>query len=360
MTDSEPNASHSRQTLVVLLSIITIILVGWALKATYVVTMPLTLAFFVTLVLRPLQRRLDGWLPARLRWLSVMACMSMFVAVLGLLGGTVWLSLGMLFEKAPAYIQSGQQLWDQWQALAQRHEVHLEMLARPLQDLSSQALALVTSGVGYLWLLTAMLLLVFFLVLLMLIEAGEWREKIASSLGEARARAIMGTVYAASEQVRRFLVVKTWISALTGVSSGLWLWWLGVDFALLWGIVIFLLNFIPYVGSTIAVVPPTIIALLQFGPWQALSTLVGLIIIQQVLGNFVDPRLAGRTLAIPPIVVLVSIVFWGWVWGLAGALIGVLLTATLVIVLDHIPALRPAAILLSRKPAGSLPAGACD
>lgn len=342
------NRGRHSETIVVLLAIIALILVGWALKATYVVTMPLTVAFLVTLVLHPLQRRLNTRLPTRLRWLSTVVCMLAFVAVLGLLAATLWLSLGMLLEKAPTYAESAQRLWEQLQTLGQRHNVHIEMLARPLRDLAGQFFTLVTSGVGYLWQLTAILLLVFFLVVLMLIEASDWRERIAAGLGEARTSAVMETIYTVSAQVRRFLVIKTVVSALTGISSGLWLWLIDVDFAFLWGMTIFLLNFIPYIGSTIAVFPPTIIALLQFGPWWALWTLLGLTLIQQVLGNIVDPRLAGRTLDISPSVVLVSIVFWGWVWGLVGTLTGVLLTTTILIILDHIPGLRPAAILLSR------------
>jgi AI-2 transport protein TqsA len=335
--------------MIILLAVITVILVGWALKMTYVVTMPLTLAFFVTLVLRPLQRRLNAWLPRPLHWVSIVVCMAIFLAILGALVASVWLSLSMILAKAPTYAESAQQLWAQLQALAEPHAMHMRMLAEPMRDLTGRALGWVTSGIGYLWLLMAMLFLVFFLVLLMLIEADEWQDKMSVGLGEARSRAIMATVYTASGKVRRFLVVKTLVSALTGASSGLWLWLLGVDFALLWGILIFLFNYIPYIGSTIAVFAAAVIAMLQFGPGYALVAISGLVVIQQLLGNVVDPRMAGRSLDISPIVVLVSIVFWGWVWGLVGTLIGVLLTATLVIVFEHIPALRPVAVLLSRS-----------
>lgn len=349
MVNVASNTDRGRRTTTVLLAVIAIILVGMALKMTYVVTMPLTLAFFVTLVLRPLQRHLNAWLPRPLHWVSIVICMTTFLALLGVLVASVWLSLSMILAKAPTYAESAQQLWAQMQAVAEPHAMHMPMLAEPMRDLTGRALGWVTSGIGYLWLLMAMLFLVFFLVLLMLIEAGEWRDKMAVGLGEARSRAIMATIYTASEKVRRFLVVKTLVSALTGASSGLWLWFLDVDFALLWGILIFLLNYIPYIGSTIALFPAAVIALLQFGPGYALVAISGLVAIQQLLGNVVDPRLAGRSLAISPIVVLASIVFWGWVWGLAGTLIGVLLTATIVIVFEHIPALRPVAVLLSRR-----------
>lgn len=350
MDKAVAEADRGRRTIIALLTVVAVILTGWALKMTYVVTMPLTLAFFVTLILRPLQRRLNAWLPRPLHWLSIVVCMAVFLAVIAALLVSVWLSLSMVGAKAPVYADAAEQLWAQLQTLAERHATHVEMLTEPLRNLTGPALGWLTTGIGYLWLLVAMLLLVFFLMLLMLIEADEWRDKMAAGLGEIRAQAIMETIYAASEQVRRFLVVKTLVSAVTGASSGLWLWLLGVDFALLWGILIFLLNYIPYIGSTIAVFPAAIIALLQFGPGYALLVLGGLVVIQQLLGNVVDPRLAGRSLEISPIVVLVSIVFWGWVWGLAGTLIGVLLTATLVIVFEHIPALRPLAVLLSRRP----------
>lgn len=337
-----------RQVVIILLTVITVILMGWALKATYVVTMPLTLAFFVTLILRPLQSRLNARLPRPLQWLSIVVCMSVLFAVLGMLVASVWFSISMILAKTPTYAAAAQQLWAQLQAFAERHAMHIEILIEPLRDLFGPALGLVTSGFGYLWLLMAMLLLVFFLVLLMLIEAGEWRKTMTAGLSETRMQTILATVAAASEQVRRFLMVKTLIGAITGASSSLWLWLLGVDFALLWGIIIFLLNYIPYIGSTFAVVPATVIALLQFGPGWALVVISGLIVIQQLFGNIIDPRLTGRSLAISPLLVLVSIIFWGWVWGVAGMLIGVLLTATIVIVLDHIPALRPLATLLSR------------
>lgn len=349
MPDAAANVDPGRQTIIILLTLITVILVGWALKATYVVTMPLTLAFFVTLILLPLQSRLNAWLPRPLRWLSIVVCMSVLLAVLGVLVASVWFSLSMILAKAPTYTAAAQQLWAQLQALAERHAMHVDILTEPLRNLYGPALGLVTSGFGYLWLLMAMLMLVFFLVLLMLIEAGEWRKTMTAGLSETRMQTILATIATASEQVRRFLVVKTLIGAITGAISGLWLWLLGVDFALLWGIVIFLLNYIPYIGSTIAVIPVAVIALLQFGPEWALVAIAGLIVIQQLLGNVIDPRLTGRSLAISPLVVLVSIVFWGWIWGLAGMLVGVLLTATIVIVFDHIPALRPLATLLSRS-----------
>ncbi len=351
LTTSERN----QKVRLILLAVITVILAGWALKATAMVTMPLALAFFVAVILQPLQEWFEERLPGRLRFLSLILTMLFLLAVLVALAFGVWSSLGLIADKAPTYAEAARDLWDRLQATAQRRNIPLEEAVPPLRELGTRALALLTTGFTRIGVFTLTLLLVFFLVLLMLLETEEWRAKLGQALGTERAEAVVGSLESIEEKVRKFLLIKTLVSALSGVSGGLWLWLLGVDLALLWGLLIFLLNYIPHIGSIIGVFPPSVVALLQFGPGWALLAIAGLTVIEQVLGNFVDPRLEGRTLAISPIVVLLSIVFWGWVWGIVGALIGVLLTASLIIVCDHVPSLRPIAHLLSRPTRGQIP-----
>ena len=99
----------------------------------------------------------------------------------------------------------------------------------------------------------------------------------------------------------------------------LWLWLIGVDFALLWGVMFFLFNYAPTVGSIVAGVLATLVALLQLGPLWAAVAAAGMIAIDQAIGNVLDPHLQGRSLDISPLVVLVSVIFWGWIWGLGHA-----------------------------------------
>jgi len=356
---AKPLTEYERyqKVLVGLVAVIAIILTGWALKGTYLVTMPLALAFFVAVILHPLQDWLNRQLPDRLRFLSLLLTMLCLLAVLLLLAYAGWYAVGLAMEKAPGYTEAAQEVLARLQAWAARQEFPLEQALPPLGALLSRTIGLLTTGFTDLWLFALMLILFFFLVLLMLLEAEEWRTKLKEGMGPARAATVLSTMGSIEEKVRKFLLIKTLISALSGTAAGLWLWLLGVDFALLWAVLIFLLNYIPNVGSIIGIFPPSITALLQFGPGAALLAIIGLTAIEQVLGNFVDPRLEGRTLSISPIVVLVSIVFWGWVWGIIGALIGVLLTATLIIICDHIPVLRPVAFMLSRPTEGEIPGG---
>src|SRR5690606_4682895 len=134
---------------------------------------------------------------------------------------------------------------------------------------------------------------------------------------------------------------------LTAVMIAGWLLLVGMDLVFLWAILQFVLNYVPTLGSIVAGTFPAVYALVQFGAGKALLVIGGIVLIEQVMGNYVDPRLQGRTLDISPLVVLVSIVFWGWVWGVAGALLAVPLTATIMIVCAHIPALEPVALVLS-------------
>ena len=128
-----------------------------------------------------------------------------------------------------------------------------------------------------------------------------------------------------------------------------WLLVLGVDFAFLWGVLTLLLNYVPNVGPLVAGVLPAPLALIQHGWLWALLVVAGLAVTEQVIGNYVDPKLQGKSLDISPLVVLLSVIFWGRVWGVAGAVLAVPLTATVVIACAHIPALRPVALLLSRS-----------
>ncbi|MFA9461012.1 AI-2E family transporter [Thiohalorhabdus sp. Cl-TMA] len=331
-----------------LLAAITAILVGGALKATYIVTMPLAVAFFIAILVLPFQNWLSRILPDRLWWLSIIATMLGILIVVGALITAMWYSFGAVLDKAPQYADTVQQYWEQIQAWAKRKGLPLQETLRQTEGISSTLIGFLTSSLASFWIVAGMLVLVFFLVLLMLLESKEWRVKVRRGLGFEESAATVEAVDAIAFRVRQYLLVKTAVSLLSGVSAGLWLWLMDVDFALLWGLLTFLLNYLPNIGSIIAVFPPTILAFIQFGLWGGLIVVGGLTLIEQILGNLVGPRLEGRTLAISPMVVLVSIVFWGWVWGVVGALIGVLLTTTIIIICDQIPTLRPVAILLRR------------
>ena len=190
-----------------------------------------------------------------------------------------------------------------------------------------------------------------FLVLLALIfillEATGFGDKLRLAFGvtfdtEGMSRAL--------EEIQSYLAIKTAISFATGVLIWAWVAMIGVDFPVLWGLVAFLLNYIPNLGSIIAAVPATFLALLQLGPGAAALTALGFGVVNFVLGNLLEPTLMGRRLGLSTLVIFMSLVFWGWVWGPLGMLLSVPLTMVLKIVLDNTKDFQWLAVLLSPNP----------
>ena len=146
--------------------------------------------------------------------------------------------------------------------------------------------------------------------------------------------------------LNKYLAIKTLVSAATGVIAALWLLYLGVDFPLVLGLLAFLLNYIPTLGSIIAAVPAVILAFMQFGPGMAGITALGYVAMNVGLGNVLEPRLQGRGLGLSPMVVFLSLIFWGWLLGLVGILLAIPLTMTAKLAFEETPRYQWLAILL--------------
>lgn len=201
------------------------------------------------------------------------------------------------------------------------------------EDLLHEATQLITNTV-----------LVILLLGFMLFEARAMREKIGVLLGIASGA--VERFAAAAADLQRYLVVKTILSLLTGVLSGCWFAACGVDFPLLWGLLTFLLNYIPSVGPAISLVPPVLVALLVQGPGGAAIAAAGHLSIGLVIGNVLEPRMMGQALGLSTLVVFLSMMFWGFVWGPVGALFAVPLTMVIRGVLETIEETRWAAAML--------------
>ncbi len=211
---------------------------------------------------------------------------------------------------------------------------------------SSPAPSSASSGRG----LTALLstvsstFVVTLILVFMLLEAAVLPIKIRSALGSPDADLQRFTK--AAGEIQKYLGLKTAISAVTGLLIGTWVAILGLDFALTWGFLAFLLNFIPNIGSIIAAVPAVLLALVQLGPAEAILVAAGFLVVNVVLGNLVEPQLMGRTLGMSTLVVFLSLVFWGWLWGPVGMFLSVPLTMILKIGMENSRDLKPIAIML--------------
>jgi len=191
----------------------------------------------------------------------------------------------------------------------------------------------------------------FFLILLtmifMLFEAASFPTKVRAAVGPGRFD--VENMRHAVIQVQRYLGLKTVTSLTTGLLVGLWTAILGLDFAVVWGLLAFLLNYIPSIGSIVAAIPAVLLGLIQGGLGYALLIAIGYVVVNVGIGNFVDPWLMGRTLGLSTLVVFLSLVFWGWMWGGVGMLLSVPLTMIFKILFENTDDLQWIAVMLDNR-----------
>lgn len=190
-------------------------------------------------------------------------------------------------------------------------------------------------------------LLILILTVFMLSEARMFGRRVNAIL-EARGPNL-DRFMSATADIQRYLGMKTLISLATGFLAGFLCWAAGLDFFVLWGIVAFALNFIPVLGSIIAGIPPLILAFLVDGGASAVAVGVGYISINFFLGNFLEPMLMGRRFGLSTLVVIISVLFWGFVWGPVGMFLAVPLTMVLKVMLDNSDELRWIAVAITKE-----------
>ncbi len=191
--------------------------------------------------------------------------------------------------------------------------------------------------------------LVLIYVAFLLAEQGTFRKKLAEIFPDQDQRgSIMSILSHAQEDIQTYLWIKSLTSTITGVVSYFVLKWVGVDFAAFWAFSIFMLNFIPTIGSIIATLFPAMLALIQFDTFhQFFVVLIGVGSIQLVVGNALEPKLMGNSLNVSPFVVMMSLTLWGSIWGIAGMFLSVPITVMMLIVFAHFDRTRYIAVLLS-------------
>ncbi len=345
----EPGSYRAR-----LLAILTVVAVVAALKVTAPVTLPLAFAVFLIALFWPLQRHLEERMtrgPATI--ITLIACL----VSLGLFVGALWWCAELVAERVPEYESEFRRLYEQ--ARSQAEALNLPLPGTSDDGASAQgegggsaASALPSDVISRVAdqtfsLLGGLVLVIAFFVL-GLLEVRDFGAKIHRSFPHHADRSWLEPIRRTARDFQRYIIVRTGVGLITGVASGLVLWAMGLDFAFLWGFLNFILNYIPTLGSIIGVVPPVLFALVQYDGWtMPLVVLLGVGGVQLVMGNYVDPLLQGKYLQLSPLVVLLSVAFWGWLWGIVGAFIGVPLTVAIVIACGAFERTRPIAILLS-------------
>jgi len=191
-------------------------------------------------------------------------------------------------------------------------------------------------------------LLVIFFMIFILGEAGSLPKRLEDAYGKKQSSKILQIGQRINGGIIRYVYVKGLASLLVSVLSTIAMVSFRLDLALLWGTLVFFGNFIPYIGSALAVLFPIAIALLQF---QSIGAVVALLLIligcQILVGNILEPRFAGQQLNLSPLVVLLSLTFWGWLWGIVGLVLSIPIMVSVKFILENIPATQDIAIMMS-------------
>jgi AI-2 transport protein TqsA len=313
-----------------LLSLASLVIVVAGLKAAAPVVSLFIVSAFISMISAPvvfwLQRKR---VPAGLSVLAVVFGIIGVFAILGVLVGT---SANAFVRQIPVYRarlneQAAKLLeWLDNQGLAEEVMDGLNSVEPgSMISMLGNAFGAVGGALGKSFVVIVMVSFILF-------EVAGFRSKLQAAFGEStrsveRVKEIAGNV-------ERYLGLKTMICAVTGIGAGIWCAAIGLDFPLLWGLLAFVLNYIPTFGSIVAAIPPVALALVQFGVGPAVVVLLGYLLVNLVMGNLVEPRVMGYSMGLSPFVVFISLLAWGFVLGVPGMFMAVPLTMALKIVMQ--------------------------
>jgi predicted PurR-regulated permease PerM len=328
------------------LGILAAIAVGVVLDLAQTVIIPLVIAILLSFILEPVIR----FLMKKLKFPRILAIILVILIIFGffyLIGLFVYNSAQSFVREYPNYLQKFQEIFqDINERYLGRLDIPDDLLAQIDWSDAIRESIVSWSGsfMGFLGVLFIILIFLFFLFL----ENPLFKRKLKVAFPDHTSRRIGIILEHIIRQVSRYLSVKFFISALTGFLIWLSLTIIGVDFPLIWATVGFFLNFIPNIGSIIVSAIIIMVSIIQFYPGlgRVVAVAISMITIQTVVGSILDPKLQGDRLNLSPVVILFSLLFWGWLWGVVGAILSIPIAATIKIIFENVPFLKPAGVLM--------------
>ena len=333
---------HDRGTRTLVLAACLVVVIA-GLKEAAAVALPVLLALFLAIISLPLQK----WLERKkvpLGFAVLLTLVTVLAVLIGigmLVGGTV----NRFLANVGIYEAKLTQLTDQSSAWLLTFGIETPDWFREHRISPNFLLDMVTKGLLSATGLLSNLALILLVQAFIMLEAGRFPAKWRMAMRQHGSEE--WNLNRVAGEVQIYFGVKTLVSLITGLVAGFWCWLFGVDYYLLWGFLGFVLNYIPNIGSVMAALPPMLLALVQYGWGTSLIIGAGYCGINMWLGNIVEPRLMGQRLGLSPLVVMLSLVFWGWVWGSVGMLLSIPLTMFVKILLENTGDLRWLAIMLS-------------
>jgi len=330
-----------RKLMIYLIAVPSVIITVAGIKAAASIIVPLLLAFILATLAGSSVLYLQGrGLP---RWLSMLLVLQAVILLVVGLGLFVSNAAMEFSDRIPDYQSHFLEIMNQLLITLNEHGIALEK-SELLHPWSPMILMGYLGGfLQSLQLVLAESFMILMLVIFLLFSQDLFFKKMHVLFGEQHSQQLFGKF---SQQVNRYVLIKSTISALTGVSVATGLYLLDIEHAFLWGVMAFMFNFIPNIGSIIAAVPPMLIALADHG--LAMMLWVGLffLVINVVFGVMIEPRVTGKGLGLSSVVVLLSLIFWGWVLGPVGMLLSIPLTIMVKVACELNPRTQWLSILL--------------
>jgi AI-2 transport protein TqsA len=305
---------------------------------------PVAFALFIIALVWPIQAALQRRMP---QLLALLATLSVTIVVIIAVGSSVAWGFGKLGQWL--FVNAGrlQATYADWADWLDGHGV---AIVGPLTERfnMSWVVGFIQGMVGQLNSMAGVAILVFIFVMLGLLEVGDFAARLRLPSAQPYGEIIQRANRQIGSKMRRFMVVRSIASVVTGLVVWGFALVAGLELASAWGAIAFALNYIPFLGPLVATVFPTLFAIAQFQSWQtAVVVFLGLNIIQFIIGSYLEPRITGASLAISPSAVIFAVFFWSFMWGLPGAFIGVPILIAFIVYCAQEPSTRWLAVVLS-------------
>lgn len=307
---------------------------------------PFALALILWLAIDSLAAGFKRVVPALPHWLALAISLTLVLGFLSLMFYVMARNIGIFVGDAPAYQARLEAI-----ALALQRQLGFGGEAWTLKTVLAQIgpAALISNIAAALQAVISNTLLILIYLAFLFPSAASFKRKLplmaATAQGRAQVQAVIGSI---RTSIQSYLMVQTLMSAIISIASYFTLLAIGLPYPNFWALLIFGLNYIPTIGSIIAVLLPTLFALVQFNDWgHAAAVALGLHVWQFGIGTFVQPRVTGETMNLSTLVVVLSLAIWSSLWGIAGAFLAAPLTVLVMIVLAQFPETRWIAALLS-------------
>ena len=352
-TENLNNQNNTTNRIFYLILFLAVVLAGFLCKTMSTVILPVVLSFMLSFVFLPIIKKLN--VKTGIPWVisSLIIVILFFVAILGLTSILVTSLTGIISE----YPKYENRFMSIYQLIAQNLDIEIDNSKSLFQNLwtslkvreYTQKLAvMLSSGVIS---FSKTIFLISIMTAFILIEMRLTKRKMHYAFKDNKAK-ISRISHQIINQTVRYISIKFFISLSTGILCGLASLIIGLDFPIVWGFLAFIMNFIPIFGSIISVGFTTLFSLLQFYPnWgKTVFVLVFMTSVNMILGNILEPRIEGKNLGISPVMILISLSLWGYIWGFTGMLLAVPLMVIIKIVCENIDYLKGLAIIIRNDP----------